>query len=87
MVWQLTLLTVAIVPLIAVAGGAYTILMSTLSKKGEDAYAEAGKLAEEVMQMTFPSHCQHCCVSFLVFESRQVLVQLKISCICMHACM
>ncbi|KAK6115176.1 hypothetical protein DH2020_007445 [Rehmannia glutinosa] len=48
-VWQLTLVTLAIVPLIAVAGGAYTIIMSTLSKRGEDAYAEAGKLAEEVI--------------------------------------
>ncbi|KAL0351738.1 UNVERIFIED_CONTAM: ABC transporter B family member 13 [Sesamum calycinum] len=46
MVWQLTLLTLAIVPLIAVAGGAYTIIMSTLSKRGEKAYAEAGKLTE-----------------------------------------
>ncbi|KAI3464812.1 hypothetical protein Pfo_021475 [Paulownia fortunei] len=49
LVWQLTLLTLAIVPLIAVAGGAYTVVMSTLSKRGEDAYAEAGKLAEEVI--------------------------------------
>ncbi|RWR85976.1 ABC transporter B family member 13 isoform X1 [Cinnamomum micranthum f. kanehirae] len=48
-VWQLTLLTVAVVPLIAIAGGTYTIIMSTLSKKGEAAYAEAGKIAEEVI--------------------------------------
>lgn len=48
-VWQLTLVTLAIVPLIAVAGGAYTVIMSSLSKRGEDAYAEAGKLAEEVI--------------------------------------
>lgn len=46
--WQLTLLTLAVVPLIAVAGGAYTIIMSTLSEKGEAAYAEAGKVAQEV---------------------------------------
>ncbi|KAI4316955.1 hypothetical protein L6164_024877 [Bauhinia variegata] len=48
-VWQLTLLTLAVVPLIAVAGGAYTIIMSTLSEKGEAAYAQAGKVAEEVI--------------------------------------
>lgn len=48
-VWQLTLLTLAVVPLIAVAGGAYAITMSTLSEKGEAAYAEAGKVAEEVI--------------------------------------
>ncbi|CAA3029270.1 ABC transporter B family member 13-like [Olea europaea subsp. europaea] len=49
LVWQLTLLTLAIVPLIAIAGGTYTIIMSTLSKKSEAAYAEAGKVAEEVI--------------------------------------
>lgn len=47
-VWQLTLLTLAIVPLIAFAGGAYTMIMSTLSEKSEAAYAESGKVAEEV---------------------------------------
>ncbi|KAI7731678.1 hypothetical protein M8C21_005585 [Ambrosia artemisiifolia] len=46
-VWQLTLLTLAIVPLIAFAGGAYTMIMSTLSEKSEAAYAESGKIAEE----------------------------------------
>ncbi|KAJ9186430.1 hypothetical protein P3X46_002003 [Hevea brasiliensis] len=48
-VWQLTLLTLAVVPLIAIAGGAYTVIMSTLSEKGEAAYAEAGKVADEVI--------------------------------------
>lgn len=47
-VWQLTLLTLAVVPLIAIAGGAYTLIMSTFSQKGEAAYAEGGKIAEEV---------------------------------------
>ncbi|KAD7477115.1 hypothetical protein E3N88_00251 [Mikania micrantha] len=46
-VWQLTLVTLAIVPLIAFAGGAYTMIMSTLSEKSEAAYAESGKIAEE----------------------------------------
>lgn len=47
-VWQLTLVTLAVVPLIAVAGGTYTFVMSSLSEKGEAAYAQAGKVAEEV---------------------------------------
>lgn len=51
-VWQLTLLTLAVVPLIAIAGGAYTVIMTTLSEKGEAAYAEAGKVAEEVNCIT-----------------------------------
>ncbi|KGN60047.1 ABC transporter B family member 13 isoform X1 [Cucumis sativus] len=48
-VWKLTLLTLAIVPLVAIAGVAYTVIMSTLSQKGEAAYAQAGKTAEEVI--------------------------------------
>ncbi|CAH8301085.1 unnamed protein product [Eruca vesicaria subsp. sativa] len=48
-VWQLTLLTLAVVPLIAIAGGGYAITMSTISKKSEAAYADAGKVAEEVL--------------------------------------
>lgn len=58
-VWQLTLLTLAVVPLIAIAGGAYTLIMSTISQKGEAAYAEAGKIAEEVSYSlkAFPALC------------------------------
>lgn len=54
-VWQLTLLTLAVVPLIAIAGGSYTIIMSTLSEKSEAAYAEAGKVAEEVSLISISS--------------------------------
>ncbi|CAN8313440.1 unnamed protein product [Cochlearia groenlandica] len=48
-VWQLTLLTLAVVPLIAIAGGGYAIIMSTISQKSEAAYADAGKVAQEAM--------------------------------------
>ncbi|PKU84013.1 ABC transporter B family member 13 [Dendrobium catenatum] len=48
-VWQLTLLTLAVVPLIVIAGGTYAVVMAGLAKKGESAYAEAGKVAEEVI--------------------------------------
>ncbi|ESQ34068.1 hypothetical protein EUTSA_v10006582mg [Eutrema salsugineum] len=48
-VWQLTLLTLAVVPLIAIAGGGYAIIMSTISEKSEAAYSDAGKVAEEAM--------------------------------------
>ncbi|XP_040951407.1 ABC transporter B family member 13 isoform X1 [Gossypium hirsutum] len=70
-VWQLTLLTLAVVPLIAIAGGAYTIIMSTLSEKGEAAYTEAGKIAEEVncIHLIYETHNSKvqetpCCFSF-----------------------
>lgn len=52
-VWQLTLLTLAVVPLIAIAGGGYAIIMSTISEKSEAAYADAGKVAEEVCLFLF----------------------------------
>ncbi|KMS96261.1 hypothetical protein BVRB_000680 [Beta vulgaris subsp. vulgaris] len=48
LVWQLTLVTVAIIPLMVVAG-AYTVILSNLSQKAEAAYAESGKVAEEVL--------------------------------------
>ena len=46
--WKLALVTLAIIPLLAIAGGAYTLSMSTISKKAETAYAESGMVAEEV---------------------------------------
>lgn len=48
-VWQLTLLTLAVVPFIAIAGRTYLTIISTLSEKGKAAYAEAEKVAEEVI--------------------------------------
>lgn len=48
-VWQLTLLTVAVVPLMAIAGGAYAATMTGLSRKSQLAYVEAGKVAEEAI--------------------------------------
>eukprot|EP01018_Ginkgo_biloba_P019291 Gb_18150 [translate_table: standard] len=48
-VWQLTLLTVAVVPLMAIAGGTYAAITTGLSKKSQVAYAEAGKVAEEAI--------------------------------------
>ncbi|KAL5706452.1 ABC-type xenobiotic transporter [Ranunculus cassubicifolius] len=48
-VWQLTLLTLAVVPVIAIVGGTYAIIMSSLSKKGEAASAAAGMVTEEVI--------------------------------------
>ncbi|KAH7653095.1 Xenobiotic-transporting ATPase protein [Dioscorea alata] len=55
-VWQLTLLTLAIVPLMVIAGGIYTVTISGLSKKGEAAYAEAGKIADEVISQIRTVH-------------------------------
>ncbi|KAH9307866.1 hypothetical protein KI387_035777, partial [Taxus chinensis] len=46
-VWQLALLTVAVVPLIAVIGAVHTIIFTKLSSKSQDTYAEAGNIAEQ----------------------------------------
>ncbi|KAH9326811.1 hypothetical protein KI387_006989, partial [Taxus chinensis] len=48
-VWQLALLTVAVVPLIAVVGAVHTIIFTKLSSKSQDAYAEAGNIAEQAL--------------------------------------
>ncbi|KAL2641264.1 hypothetical protein R1flu_008851 [Riccia fluitans] len=48
-VWQLTLVTVAVVPLIAMAGGAYAVTMIGLTSKSQKAYAKAGEIAEQAI--------------------------------------
>ncbi|KAN0050692.1 hypothetical protein ACTA71_003837 [Dictyostelium dimigraforme] len=45
--WQLTLVIFALTPLIAAAGAFMTKMMADLTKKGQDAYAKAGGVAEE----------------------------------------
>ncbi|KAK9129443.1 hypothetical protein Sjap_009930 [Stephania japonica] len=47
--WRLTLMTIAVIPLVAIVGGIYAVTMSTLSKKGEAVYAKAGHVAEEAI--------------------------------------
>lgn len=47
-VWQLTLVTLAVVPLIALAGGSYAIVMIGLTGRSQKAYAKAGEISEEV---------------------------------------
>ncbi|KAJ8441881.1 hypothetical protein Cgig2_034140 [Carnegiea gigantea] len=51
--WKLTLVTLAVFPLLAATGLSYTLTMSTLSKKAEVFYAESGKIAEEPRQPSF----------------------------------
>lgn len=54
-VWQLTLVTVAVVPLIAIAGGSYAVVMIGLTSRSQKAYSKAGEIAEEVCS-DFQSH-------------------------------
>ncbi|KAH9302028.1 hypothetical protein KI387_013611, partial [Taxus chinensis] len=48
-VWQLSLVTLGIVPLIALAGGMYAFVVIDLTSRGRRAYIKAGGIAEEVI--------------------------------------
>ncbi|KAL9972823.1 hypothetical protein ACROYT_G019202 [Oculina patagonica] len=47
--WKLTLVIIAISPLIAIAGGIMGKLLTSMTTKELDAYAKAGSIAEEVL--------------------------------------
>ncbi|XP_076946969.1 ABC transporter B family member 1-like [Bidens hawaiensis] len=48
-VWQLALVTLAVVPLIAVIGGIHTTTLAKLSAKSQDALSQAGNIAEQTI--------------------------------------
>lgn len=47
--WKLALVILAVVPLIAACGAAIGMVLAGLSAKGQEAYAKAGSVAEEVL--------------------------------------
>lgn len=49
-VWQLALVTLAVVPLIAVIGGIHATTLSKLSGKSQEALSQAGNTVEQVRQ-------------------------------------
>ncbi|XP_058224291.1 ABC transporter B family member 10-like [Rhododendron vialii] len=49
MVWQISLVTLSIVPLIALAGGVYAFVVTGLIARVRKSYVEAGEIAEEVI--------------------------------------
>ncbi|CAA0830309.1 ABC transporter B family member 1 [Striga hermonthica] len=48
-VWQLSLVTLAVVPLIAVIGGIHTVTLAKLSGKSQEALSQAGNIAEQTI--------------------------------------
>jgi len=48
-VWQLALVTIAVVPPIAVIGGIHTTILSKLSAKAQEALSQAGNIAEQTI--------------------------------------
>ena len=57
-VWQLALVTLAVVPLIAVIGAIHTTTLAKLSVKSQEALSQAGNIAEQVRETEiFPAVC------------------------------
>lgn len=54
-VWQISLVTLSIVPLIAVAGGVYAYIATGLIARVRKSYVKAGEIAEEVLSFSFSS--------------------------------
>lgn len=54
-VWQISLVTLSIVPLIALAGGVYAFVATGLIARVRKSYVKAGEIAEEV-SLVFSSH-------------------------------
>lgn len=48
-VWQLTAVTLSVLPLLAAAGGAYLAIRVGQTKWSQEAYSKAGSIAEEVL--------------------------------------
>lgn len=47
-VWQISLVTLSIVPMIALAGGVYAFIATGLIARVRKSYVKAGEIAEEV---------------------------------------
>ena len=56
-VWQISLVTLAIVPLIAIAGGTYAYVTIGLMARVRKSYVKAGEIAEEVGRRLKFSRC------------------------------
>lgn len=50
--WKLALLSVAVIPGIAFAGGLYAYTLTGLTSKSRESYANAGIIAEQVVLFT-----------------------------------
>jgi hypothetical protein len=53
--WRLALLSIAVIPGIAFAGGLYAYTLTGLTSKSRDSYANAGIIAEQVARLSPPT--------------------------------
>lgn len=60
-VWQISLVTLSIVPLIALAGGLYAYVTIGLIAKVRKAYVRAGEIAEEVIHSNLRKYVELSC--------------------------
>ena len=58
-VWQISLVTLAIVPLIALAGGVYAYIATGLIARVRKSYVKAGEIAEEVLSLSYVVSFDH----------------------------
>lgn len=75
-VWQLALVTLAVVPLIAVIGGIYTTTIAKLTAKTQEALSEAGNIVEQVRGIL----CRTCFL--MILESSLIWVSSILDLIC-----
>jgi ATP-binding cassette subfamily B (MDR/TAP) protein 1 len=47
--WKLTLVMLCMIPILVLAGGAMAMIISKMSSRGQQAYAEAGNVVEQTI--------------------------------------
>lgn len=71
--WRLALLSVAVIPGIAFAGGLYAYTLTSLTSKSRDSYANAGIIAEQVRSLSSELRllfCQRNTISLLAAKAK-----------------
>lgn len=74
-VWQISLVTLSIVPLIAIAGGVYAFVAFGLIARVRKSYVSAGEIAQEVTSLSTLAHSyDHICRKILFYyTARHIL--------------
>lgn len=70
--WRLALLSIAVIPGIAFAGGLYAYTLTGLTSKSRDSYANAGIIAEQVASPFPPPLIQARTISGNSFPCQQI---------------
>jgi len=85
--WRLALLSVAVIPAIAFAGGLYAYTLTGLTSKSRESYANAGVVAEQVTDslaslppVVFPAELGSSCSLHCCLVSSHIFLLDKCSC-------